>query len=197
MNRQRRFVALVLALAVMLCGCMGSGMIKNPKVMADGSKWDDSWTNVGGRLGAQSPGEPFRLLTSNGRLEGLALHYATWVCGQEQKVAKDTYVYDGQIYLMTESCGTPEKAAETLAEWRSKLDTDFAVTDEGSFTAGGVEFTLVYYDCLAEDSHFSRGVTALGIWQDLMIVTDIGCVEGLDLDLQQTMEHFLLGLHCA
>ncbi len=195
MNKQRRFLTLVLAL--MLCGCMGSGMIKNPKTMADGSAWDDSWTNVGGRLGVEAPGGAFALLTSNGRLEGLALHYATWVCGTEQKVAKDTYVYDGQIYLMTESCGTPEAAAETLAEWRGKLDTDFSVTDERSFTAGDVEFTLVFYDCLAEDSHFSRGVTALGRWQDLVIVTDIGCVEGLELNLEQTMENFLLGIHYA
>ena len=195
MTKHRKFLSLVLALTLLLCGCAGSGMIDNPKTMADGSAWDDTWTNLGGRLGAEAPGAPFQLLSSNGRLEGMELHYATWVCGQEQKLDKDTYVYDGQIYLMTESCGTQEQASETLAQWRGQLTGDFAITKEASFTAGGVEYTLVFYDCLASDSHFSRGVTALGLWQDLVIITDIACVEGLELDLAGTMEQFLQGIH--
>lgn len=197
MKKQRIVLILALTLVLALSGCMGSGMIKNPDTMADGTKWDSSWTNVGGRLGVEPPGGDFLLLTSNGRLEDMALYYATWVCGEEQKVAKDTYVYDGQIYLMTESCGTAEAAAETLAEWREKLNGDFSITDERSFTAGDVTFTLVFYDCLAEDSHFSRGVTALGVRGDLVIVTDIGCVEGLELDLSATVEAFLEGIHYA
>ena len=58
-----------------------------------------------------------------------------------------------------------------------------------------MEYTLVFFDCLASDSHFSRGVTALGLWQDLVIITDIACVEGLELDLAGTMEQFLQGIH--
>lgn len=197
MTKQRKFLSLMLVLTLLLCGCAGSGMIDNPKTMADGSAWDDTWINLGGRLGVEAPGEPFQLLSSNGRLEGLELHYASWVCGREQKLDKDTCVYDGQIYLMAEGCGTPEKAAEMLEQWRGQLGDDFAVTAEAAFPAGGVEYTLVFYDCLAAGSHFSRGVTALGVYRDLVLITDIGCVEGLELDLRQTIEQFLQGFHFA
>lgn len=190
----KKIILLTLVLALMLSGCMG-GLIPNPDTMADGTPWDDSWTNMAGRLGVAQPGGDFRLLTTNGTLEGLQVQYATWVCGEETEVEKDTYVYDGQIYLMTEVCGTADQAEQTRKEWQEKFGGDLQITDREQITVDGAEYELLHYDCLAADSHFARGVTALWTYGDMMLVVDIACAEGLDLDLTGTMEQFIRGTH--
>ena len=192
----KKIILLTLVLALMLSGCMG-GLIRNPDTMADGTPWDDSWTNMAGRLGVEQPGGDFRLLTTNGTLEGLQVQYATWVCGEETEVEKDTYVYDGQIYLMTEVCGTADQAEQTRKEWQEKFGGDLQITERESITVDGAEYELLHYDCLAADSHFARGVTALWTYGDMMLVVDIACAEGLDLDLTGTMERFIRGIHYA
>lgn len=190
----KKIILMTLVLALMLSGCMG-GLIPNPDTMADGTPWDDSWTNMAGRLGVEQPGGDFRLLTTNGTLEGLQVQYATWVCGEETEVDKDTYVYDGQIYLMTEVCGTADQAEQTRKEWQEKFGGDLQITEREQLTVDGAEYELLYYDCLAADSHFARGVTALWTYGDMMLVVDIACAEGLDLDLTGTMERFIQGIH--
>lgn len=192
----KKIILLTLVLALMLSGCMG-GLIPNPDTMADGTAWDDSWTNMAGRLGVEQPGGDFRLLTTNGTLEGLQVQYATWVCGEETEVDKDTYVYDGQIYLMTEVCGTADQAEQTRKEWQEKFGGDLQITSREQITVDGAEYELLHYDCLAADSHFARGVTALWTYGDMMLVVDIACAEGLDLDLRGTMEQFIRGIHYA
>lgn len=192
----KKIILMTLVLALMLSGCMG-GLIPNPDTMADGTPWDDSWTNMAGRLGVEQPGGDFRLLTTNGTLEGLQVQYATWVCGEETEVDKDTYVYDGQIYLMTEVCGTADQAQQTRKEWQEKFGGDLQITDREQITVDGAEYELLHYDCLAADSHFARGVTALWTYGDMMLVVDIACAEGLDLDLTDTMEQFIRGIHYA
>lgn len=190
----KKIILMTLVLALMLSGCMG-GLIRNPDTMADGTPWDDSWTNMAGRLGVEQPGGDFRLLTTNGTLEGLQVQYATWVCGEETEVDKDTYVYDGQIYLMTEVCGTADQAQQTRKEWQEKFGGDLQITEREQITVDGAEYELLHYDCLAADSHFARGVTALWTYGDMMLVVDIACAEGLDLDLRGTMEQFIQGIH--
>lgn len=197
MKKLRRIIALTLILALLLSGCMGQGFIKHPDTMADGTAWDDTWTNMGGRLGVEQPEGDFQLLTTNGTLEGLDIQYATWVCGQETQIDKDTYVYDGQIYLMTEICDDAEQAAATLQEWYSRIGADLEITSRETVTVDGAAYELLCYDCLAADSHFARGVTALWTYGDLMLVVDIACVEGLELDLTGIMERFISGIHYA
>lgn len=197
MKKLRRILIAALTLTLLLSGCMGSGFIKNPETMADGTPWDSSWTNMAGRLGVEQPGGDFQLLTTNGTLEGLDIQYATWVCGQETELEDDTQVYEGQIYLMTEVCGTAEKAAETLEQWYGKFGGELEITGRSTVDVDGADYELLFYDCLAADSHFSRGVTALWTYADMVLVVDIACVEGLDLDLTGIMEAFIGGIHYA
>ena len=188
-------IILTIALMVSLTGCLGDGSVRLPDKMADGTPWDNSWTGLCGRIGVEQPGGGFLLLTTNGSLEGADLYYATWIGGTETKLDKDTYVYDAQLYLMAEPCTISTDAEDTLSLWREQIGDDFAVTEEKQITAAGVDYTLVFYDCLAEDSHYSQGVMALGVWNATAIVADLGKVAGYDLELGEFMEAFLSGFH--
>ncbi len=193
---KRKLIPLILALTLVLCGCTG-GMIANPKTVDGGVPWEGSWTNLGGLVGVEQPGGEFELLTSNGRLEGLTIQYATWVCGAETVLEDDKSVFEGQIYLMTESCGTAVAAAATLEQWHSQFGTGLQITRREQITVGGQEYELLHYDCTDPQLHFSRGAAVL--WQrgDLVLVADLAAAASLDLDLTATMEHFLSGIHYA
>ena len=193
MNK-RRILALTLALSLLLTGCMTQGMIQPPETLADGTPWDGSWVNMAGLVGVEQP-EGFELLTTNGSLENLDIQYATWVMGQETEIEKNTYIYEGQVYLMTELCGTAEAAAQTIGEWHTQFDSTLTLTGRETVTVGGTEFELLHYDPAGTDSHFSRGVCAIWSYGDIVLVADIACAETLDLDLTRVMEDFLAGFH--
>lgn len=195
----KKIICIILCAALMLTltGCLGDGSVKTPAVMSDGTRWDSGWTGMGGYLGVEQPEGDFLLLTSNGDLDGVDLYYATWIAGSETKLPDNSYAYDCQLYLMTEDCGVSEDAMDTLALWREQLGGDFSVTEEREFSAGGVDFTLVFYDCLGTDAHFASGVIAMGVWKSVVIVADLGKTEGFDLDLTAVMEDFLKGFHYA
>ncbi len=189
-------LALILALAISLTGCLGDGSVKNPDSLPDGTPWNDSWETIGGRIGIDQPGEPFHRFDSNGDLPGMEMYYASWVCGEVTNIDEDTSAYDGQIYFMAEACGDPATAADTMDLWRDQVADNFTVTGERTFTARGVEFTLLSYDC-GPGEHFQRGITALGVWKDLGLLVEVAAVPGLELDLEGTLERFLEGFHYA
>ena len=191
--KKRGIFALILVLGLMLTGCMTGGMIAAPQTAADGTPWDSEWVNMAGRVGVERP-EGFRLLTTNGTLDGQTIHYATWVMGQETEVDKDTYIYEGQVYLMTELCESEATAESTVEDWHGKF-AGFSVTGRETVTVEGQEFELLCYDCT--DSHFDRGITAIWRYGDMVLVADIACADTLALDLTETITAFLAGFHYA
>ncbi len=193
---KKRILIPILALALTLTGC-ASGFVGHPDTMADGTAWDDSWVNMGGRIGVEQPGNGFQLLTTNGTLENLDIQYATWVRGEETEIDKDTYVYDEQIYLMTEACESAEAAAEAMDGWFGQLNAAVSVTGEERVELGGASFTVFPYECTAADSHFDRGVFAVWTHGDMVLTVDIACAAGIDTDLVALMESFLRGIHYA
>lgn len=184
--------AVVLALSLLLTGCMTGGMIPPPETLADGTPWNTEWVNMAGRVGVERP-EGFDLLTTNGTLEDMTIHYATWVRGQETEVDKDTYIYEGQVYLMTEQCDSTDAAEQTMAEWYGKFGGTLPITGREQVTVEGREFELLSYACT--DSHFDRGICAIWRHGDMVLVADIASADSLGLDLRQTMLDFLAGFH--
>lgn len=193
---KRRSIALILALALVLTGCAG-GMIPNPKTVSGGIPWDGSWTNLGGLLGVEQPGGDFSLLTSNGRLKDIEIHYATWVCGQETETGEDTSVFEGQIYLMVEPCDSTALAEQTLQQWHDQFGSGLKITAREQLTAGEVTCELLHYDCTAADSYFARGIAALWTRENVVLVADIAHADTLSLDLTAAMTDFLAGIHYA
>lgn len=189
----KRLLALVLSLTLFLSGC-GT---KLPAQTSDGTAWDPDWLGLGGRIGVEDPGNGFRLLTTNGSRKDAGLYYATWIAGEEHDLGDDAYAYDCQIYLMAEECTICTDAEETLALWREQIGGDFSITAQTTVTAAGVEFTLIAYDCLREDSPFASGVTALGVRNATAIVADLGVVEGYALEPVEFLTAFLNGFHYA
>lgn len=195
----KKYIAIILTIALMvtLTGCLGDGTVKLPDKMSDGASWDPAWTGLGDQIGVEQPGHDFVLLTTNGSLEGAEIYYATWIGGKETKLDKDTFVYESQLYLMAEPCGLTSEAEDTLALWKEQLGGDFAITEETTITAAGVEYTLYFYECLTEDSHYTQGVMALGVHSANAIVVDLAKVDGYNLELGEFLEEFLSGFHFA
>lgn len=190
-------ISLILAISLALGGCMGQGFLKTPEKTADGTPWDGAWVNMAGRVGVAQPGNGFELLTTNGTLEGMTIQYATWVCGRETEIDRNTYVYDGQIYLLTELCETEEQAAAAVDEWYGKLGEGVEITERLQIEVEGTAYELLCYRCTAPDSHFSRGTVCVFTHKDIVLVTDIAAVAELELDLTTVMEQFLGGIHYA
>ena len=188
-------IALLLALSLGLSGCLGQGFLETPDKTADGTPWDGSWVNMAGRVGVARPENGFELLTTNGTLENMTIQYATWVCGEEREIGKNTYVYDGQIYLMTELCESADQAAATVQEWYGKLSEGMDITERETVAVDGREYELVYYTPQGTDTHFTRGVTAFWSHGDMVLVADIACADPLELDLREIMTEFLMGFH--
>lgn len=189
--KKRGIFALILALSLVLTGCMG-GMIAPPETLSDGTPWDGTWVNMAGKVGVERPAG-FELLTTNGTLEEMSIQYATWVQGQETEIDKKTYIYEGQVYLMTEQCDSAEAAEQTMAEWYGKFGGTLSITGRENVTVEGREFELLRYDCT--DSHFDRGICAIWRHGDMVLVADIASADSLNLDLRQTMLDFLAGFH--
>ncbi len=187
---------LVAALCLTLAGCLGNGSVRNPETVADGTPWNDAWATLGGRIGIEQPGEPFVLLDTNGNLPSMEMYYCSWVCGEQIQLGEDD-AYEGQIYLLAEECGDAATAKDTMLLWREQMGDDFLITQERTFEAQGVEFTLTFYDYAAEDTHFVRGVTAMGVWKDMGILVDAAHTAEYALDLSAIMEKFLTGFHYA
>lgn len=192
--KKRIVFALVLALCLTLTGCMDKGMIDPPETLSDGTEWDRAWVNMAGRVGVETP-EGFELLTTNGTLENMAIQYATWVRGEETKIDRNTYIYEGQVYLMTELCATDQEAERTRGEWYGQFGDTLRITHRETVTVDGAEIELLYYDCTEADTHFSRGVCAIWRHREMVLVADIACADSLVLDLTKTVTDFLSGFH--
>ena len=192
--KKKGIFAVVLALSLLLTGCMTGGMIPPPETLADGTPWNTEWVNMAGKVGVERP-EGFQLLTTNGTLEDMTIHYPTWVPGEETEVDKDTYIYEGQVYLMTELCDSEASAQATVEEWYGQFGGALTLTDRQTVTVEGQDFELLHYDCT--DSHFDRGITAIWRYGNMVLVADIACADTLELDLRQTMVDFLAGFHYA
>ena len=190
----KKMIAIALVLCLTLTGCMGQGMISPPETLSDGTPWDSAWVNMAGRVGVQTP-EGFELLTTNGTLEDMTIHYATWVVGEGTEVEKNTYIYEAQVYLMTELCASAQEAEQTKAEWYGQFGDTLQITARETLTVEEAELELLYYDCTEADTHFTRGVCAIWRHEDMVLVADIAHADTLQLDLTKTVTDFLTGFH--
>ena len=191
----KRIIAIVLTIVLTLTGCAWSPRL--PAQTSDGTPWDPEWVSLGSRIGVEQPGQGFQLLTTNGTQRDADIYYATWIAGKEHDLGDGAYAYDSQLYLMAEDCTLATDAKDTLSLWREQIGEGFSVTEEVTVTAAGVEFTLICYDCLDGNSHFSSGITALGVQGATAIVADMGLVEDFSLDPVEFLTQFLSGFHYA
>ena len=192
--KKHTVIALVLALCLALTGCMNGGMIAPPETLSDGTPWDGKWVNMAGLVGVEKP-QGFDLLTTNGTLEDMSIQYATWVQGRETEIDKNTYIYEGQIYLMTELCESADQAAAAVQEWYGQFGETLEITARETAAVDGVDYELLYYTPKGADTHFTRGVCTIWQYGSMVLVADIACADTLELDLTKTMTEFLRGFH--
>lgn len=192
--KKKLVIVLCLVLMLTLGGCLGDGSAENPDTAADGTPWSEDWTSLGGILGLEQPGGGFALLDTNGDLANMEMYYATWVIGEPIPVDDESSVYDAQLYMLVEDCGSATVAADTMALWKEQFGDEILVTETRTVTAAGQEFELVFYDC-PEGEHFESGITAIGVWGRYGILVDLASTQNVELALEDVMTAFLEGFH--
>lgn len=194
--KKKLVIVLCLVLIMTFSGCLGDGSAETPEAAADGTPWSEEWTSLGSLMGMEQPLGGLELLDTNGDLADMEMYYATWVAGEPIPVDEESSVYDAQLYMLVEDCGSEDVAADTMALWKEQFGEEILVTETRTITAAGQEFELILYNC-PEGEHFENGITAMGVWGRYGILVDLASTENVELALEEIMTAFLNGIHYA
>lgn len=193
---KRKMITLLLLLLAVLTGCGAA-----PETTYDGTPWDEDWTTVGNRLGAETPEGGFVLSEQSDALALSGLYYVTWVYGEAETYVnadeEETDLYPAQLYLLMKDCKSEETAAEAISEWQAQEEESYTVSETWSEDCGGVTFTFLVYTTDSEDNPYARGISAFGYWEDLAICAELACREEYTGDEQTILIDFLTNLHYA
>lgn len=194
--RGKKMAALLLALLMVLAGCASA-----PETAADGTSWDEDWTMVGPRLGAEAPEDGFVLSEQSEALAPMGMYYTTWVYGEAENYlnaeGEETELYPAQLYLLLEDCESGEEAAQSLSEWQAQEEERYDVGETWSEECGGVTFTFLAYTTDSEENPYARGVSAFGRWEDQAICAELTCQAEYTGDEREILTGFLSRLHYA
>ena len=191
----KRVPVLVLALCLLLTGCSGH----YPDRAADGTAWDREWTILGTTLGVETPGDGLTLSENPVVLSGDATYYAAWTIGAGESYTnedgKDAEVYDAQLFLLLYGCGDAEQAAAAVADWTERERSVYDVTDTGTLTANGQDYTLLHYRTVSDTNPYERGVVAFGVFRSYAVSAELTCAADFTGDETEILTRFLNGCH--
>lgn len=194
----RRVMAILLAgaLCLSLAGC-GRNI---PAQAADGAKWDDSWVNVGGILGVDTP-EGLDPRENNDTLGPQGMYYAAWSAGDAERYTnddgKEVDLYSAQVYLLLAGYDAPEKAQDTVAEWLSLASERYDIRDTAEGTYNGQAFTVITYTYHSETNPYARGASAFGVYRNYAVSAELSCREAFGGDAGTILADFLEHCHYA
>ncbi len=189
----KRIGILLLAAALILAGCAGTGGTHNPD-------WDESWVPIGDHL-AVEPLDGFTLNESNDVLSISGLYYVTWACGEGQSFVnsedEEATVYDGQIYVLLKECASGEEAAQNVEEWIAREKESYETGEAETVTVGSQAFQILPLLNGSESNPYSFGTAAFAVrGQNAISVELVGSDRFTD-DTRAVMERFLAGFHYA
>lgn len=184
---KKRIIALCLLLTMLLTGC---SLPEAPGVAADGTPWSDEWVTIGAVLGVEHV-EGWKNLRNEDLLADTGMYFASWVTGEASNG-----VYPAQVFLVLSECESPEAARTAAEEWQTLARESYQCGESTVLEHPLGSFTLIPYTCGA-DSTFDRGVSCLGVVGDRAVNLEVSCMEGMALDLEQTIAAFLNGFHFA
>ena len=192
--KQTRTILLAGILCLSLAGC-GQNI---PTQTADGAEWNESWVNVGGILGVDTPaGLDHREyhVSMNG------MSYATWSIGEAEPYVnedgKDVDLYDAQLYLLLADYKTDREAEECAAEWLEMASGQYTIEDTFTAAYNGQEFTVITYTFASDTNPFARGASAFGVYRNCAVSAEMSCRDTFDGDAQAVLADFLENCHYA
>ncbi|MDE7429183.1 MAG: hypothetical protein K2N00_07955, partial [Lachnospiraceae bacterium] len=125
------------------------------------------------------------------------LYYASWTAGSPEKYENsegDTVdLYDAQLYLLLAECKTAEAAEDNSKSWLEAGQANYEVTGEETIVCNGQTYTLLSYRFSSEETPYSHGVSAFGVYENCAVCVELACQETYGEDLYEMLTSFLEG----
>ncbi len=139
-NRMKTLAAVVMVgVILLLTGC---GPLPDRDI--DGMPWQDSWVDVGIKLGIE-PVEGLELLEQSDALAMSGISYAAWSAGEKTEYENSEGVtgdlYDLQVFVLLQNCKTESEAASTREQWRAMEEQHYTMTALEDASYGGHEYS--------------------------------------------------------
>ena len=201
MKRQsvKRRLALISACALALSLTACGSEVTTPETDTQGNPWSEDWTQLWDLLGVEDPGNGFVLNDNNTALAIKGILYASWVAGDSEEYVNEdeetVALYDAQIYLLVQGGESEEDAASTLEEWMEIEREQYSVTSESTYSAGGQEYSLIFYDTVNEDNPYACGASAFTTFGVYAVYAELTCREEDFCDRQTVLQEYLDGVH--
>ena len=193
----KRFTVCLLALCLLLSGCAES----TPEKAADGAAWDESWTTLGGVLGAEELGHELTLQDNKDALSIADMYLASWTIGEgapyTNEDGDEVVLYPARLDVLVYGRKDSAAAQQALEEWTARQAETYDVTASGKQTCSGADYTISAYTCKSEANPYSRGVSAFGVYKDYAISAELNCLDSFTEDEAAILTDFLDGCHYA
>lgn len=189
----KRIWILALLGALLLTGCGRAAEDPHPD-------WDGSWTRIGEHIGVE-PLEGFELNEYNDAMSIYGIFYSTWTSGEARETTnaegESASVYDAQIYLLLEECGSTEDAENDIGAWTAREKQSYETGEAQEIDVAGQNFRLLPLLSGSADNPYIRGAAAFAARGELAVSVEFLCSEDFVGDPQVLLEQFLSGFHYA
>lgn len=193
----KRFTVCLLALCLLLSGCAES----TPEKAADGAAWDESWTTLGGVLGAEEPGHELTLQDNKDALSIADMYLASWTIGEgapyTNEDGDEVVLYPARLDVLVYGRKDSAAAQQAVEDWTARQAETYDVAASRKQTCSGQDYTVSTYTCKSETNPYSRGVSAFGVYSDYAISAELNCLDSFTKDEAAILTDFLEGCHYA
>lgn len=135
------------------------------------------------------------LVDDNSTLAADGLYYASWGSGNvtpyENSDGNTADLYDANLYLLLGESKDHTSAQRNIDTWMEAAKTNYKILDETETVCNGQSYTLLTYDCISENSPYTRGISAFGAFGNNAVCIELTCIENFNEDLEPILADFL------
>lgn len=190
MRKAKRFIPLLLLLALLLSSC-GAAQELDREALG----WKEDWDAVGYAAAAE-PLEGFKLSEMQDIMPGYWI--ATWTCGEGKEIkndqGEDAVLFDAKIYLLIRECDNAGKAAAEIDTWQELERKSYDLSEPSQETHAGVSYRVMAVTPTG-DNPYSGGIIALAAIGRYAVSVELMAQEDAPITPRVTLDAFLDGLH--
>lgn len=190
MKSKLKFASCLFCLLMTVTGCSSL-----PSVIEKEPIENTAFLKVGRYLDVNNTNENLILYDYKEALAGDGLYYASWRIGDampyENSDGDIVDLYDAQLYLLLGEFTSNEKAQDNRNEWIEKAKNNYEISVEEETIYNEHPYLIITYTFPGENSPYSRGVSAFGIYENSAVCIELTCQENFAGDLQAILTEFL------